>query len=603
MPDWSYHTLFKPVLHKLPVKVGREFIHRGMSTIASFLGGRAFIEFLGHMKNSHHLEQHLFGISFRSPVGLSGRIDPQLSGLKAFQHLGFGFIEVGPLSLRGVEHEPTPILHKKSERIDFDPSFSLSVRKAKAQLDTLKKKEVPLLLKLEGTGPERIKLIEELRPYADAFILNGDCEKGIDRKEIKRHTRNIPVLLSYQASSSVFEAIQDLRNIDGIVIEESGTIKNFKGFIQAVKAKVGPTIPIIASGGIQHPKDALALLQSGASLVFVSSGYVFSGPGLPKRINELILDSKKIEPPHIQGWIWYWLFGLMIFLGGLLALLFSMSVVILPYDESFLGLVRREIIEFNSNILYFMAHDRMTLAGTMISGGFLYMQLAKYGVKKGLHWARKAINIAAITGFLGILLFIGYGYFDWLHGVFWLILLPFFILGFFKTKHATQSPSGKNLFNTTIWKRSLYGQLAFVILGFSLLLGGLIISFIGVTTVFVPTDISYLCITPEALNEYNQRLIPVIAHDRAGFGSALVSVGALVLMISLWGIRQGEKWIWWTLTLGAIPAFLSGLITHYVIGYTDFGHLQPAYFALLLYVIGCFYTAPFLVGTNQGKKL
>jgi dihydroorotate dehydrogenase len=137
-----------------------------------------------------------------------------------------------------------------------------------------------------------------------------------------------------------------------------------------------------------------------------------------------------------------------------------------------------------------------------------------------------------------------------------------------------------------------------VILGLSLALGGIVISVIGASSVFVPTDLSYLCLTPEALNEFNERLIPVIAHDRAGFGSALLSVGLLVLMLTLWGIRAGERWVWWTFTIGAIPAFSSGIATHFIIAYTDFFHLLPAYFALLLYIIGVISTAPFLLKRN-----
>jgi dihydroorotate dehydrogenase len=242
----------------------------------------------------------------------------------------------------------------------------------------------------------------------------------------------------------------------------------------------------------------------------------------------------------------------------------------------------------------------MTLAGTMISGGFIYMQLARYGIRTGQHWARKAVNIAGITGFLGILLFIGYGYFDWLHGLFWAILLPLFITGYVKSKHAIHSPRSSNLFNHLSWKRSLIGQLCFIILGLSLVVGGIVISLIGATSVFVPTDLTYLCLSSEAINEFNNRLIPVIAHDRAGFGSALLSVGLLVLMLALWGIREGERWIWWTFLIGALPAFLSGLVTHFVIGYTDFVHLLPAYITVILYLFGVLFLAPYLL--NRSSK-
>lgn len=80
------------------------------------------------------------------------------------------------------------------------------------------------------------------------------------------------------------------------------------------------------------------------------------------------------------------------------------------------------------------------------------------------------------------------------------------------------------------------------------------------------TDLGFLCMSPEMFDQISKNFIPVIAHDRAGFGSALVSVGLLVLMISLWGFRKGERWIWNTLCLGASPAFIAGIGTHFYIG-------------------------------------
>ncbi|MFP3359353.1 dihydroorotate dehydrogenase, partial [Planococcus sp. SIMBA_143] len=131
------------------------------------------------------------------------------------------------------------------------------------------------------------------------------------------------------------------------------------------------------------------------------------------RIYEAMNDSAFQE--ESRGWKDYFLFGLFIMIGGLIALVLSLTSIVLPYDESFMQLSREELLLFNERLLWFMAHDRMTLAGTMISGGIVYMTLSYYGVKNGLLWAKQAIDIAAIIGFLGILLFIGYGYFDWLH--------------------------------------------------------------------------------------------------------------------------------------------------------------------------------------------
>lgn len=595
MPDWSYHTLFKPILQKLPPSHSREFIHRGMSFLSSTSIGEKVIEFLGHMSPSKNIQKHLFNIPFTSPVGLSGKIDPNLSGLKAFQNLGFGFIEIGPVSIHGSVGKGDLQINPKKEQIFGVPNSSIKLSTVKDRLDSHLKKKIPFFIRVEGTLPE-IKLIcEDLFHYSAGFIINRHAFISDAQFDQFREQINKPIILA--CSSNHLYEIEKLENYhpDGILLEETGTPENLNQALAVIKKLVPRNIPIITSGGVKEPSDAIKLLENGATLIMLGYDYVFAGPGLPKRINEAYSHRQTKGLKVCQGWIWYWLFGLAITIAGFIALFFSMTSVILPYDETFLGILRKDIIDYNPYILSFMSHDRMTLSGTMISGGIIYMQLARYGIKNGLHWARKAVNIGGIIGFLGILLFIGYGYFDWLHGLFWLILLPFFIVGFVKSRTAQESPTSINLFNHKSWRLSLYGQLSFILLGASLAVGGVVISLVGVSSVFVPTDISYICMTPEMLNDFNQRLIPVIAHDRAGFGSALLSVGLLVLMLALWGIREGERWIWWTFTIGAIPAFASGIATHFFIGYTDFVHLLPAYIALLLYVSGVICTAPFLL--------
>ncbi|MFP3489580.1 dihydroorotate dehydrogenase, partial [Staphylococcus sp. SIMBA_130] len=91
--------------------------------------------------------------------------------------------------------------------------------------------------------------------------------------------------------------------------------------------------------------------------------YVEVGPGLPKRIYEAMNDSAFQE--ESRGWKDYFLFGLFIMIGGLIALVLSLTSIVLPYDESFMQLSREELLLFNERLLWFMAHDRMTLAGTL----------------------------------------------------------------------------------------------------------------------------------------------------------------------------------------------------------------------------------------------
>ena len=63
----------------------------------------------------------------------------------------------------------------------------------------------------------------------------------------------------------------------------------------------------------------------------------------------------------------------------------------------------------------------------------------------------------------------------------------------------------------------------------------------------------------DVLGAVNPRLLPLVAHDRAGFGGALVSDGIGVLLISLWGFRAGARWVWWTLFGAGLPGFAAAL--------------------------------------------
>lgn len=609
MPDWSYHTLFKPVLTRLPNSNGREFIHRGMNLISTFPGGSWIIKNLGHTEPALKLKKSIFGISISNPVGLSGKIDPLLTGTKAFGHLGLGFIEVGPVTTNTNKSIAPQFTQEKDNIVYAYTLESLGIEAIVDKLKGLQGVNKPIFIRIGATGSiqETISLIQKLVNYSDAFIIEEWIEDD-DFIGLKSALKSKPLLYSFSHEKLEIEYISSLVGkgyIDGIIIEEQvvdteygqlyplNQSKNLSNTIQEIKASLNT--PIIISGGIEEPKDALCLFESGADLVMLSSGYVLSGPGLPKRINEALVDVKSAERTEYSGWIWHWMFGFIMLVAGLIALLVSMTVVILPYDETFLQISREQIMTINPNILRFMQHDRMTVAGTMISGGFLYMQLARHGVRYGMQWAKKAIHIAGTVGFLGILLFLGFGYFDWLHGLLWLLLLPFFLLGYRATKNFNEHPTSKNRTNHIAWEKSLWGQLSFVSLGISFIFAGIYISIVGVTGVFIPTDLLYICMNPEQLKEINDRLIPVIAHDRAGFGSALISVGLLVLMLALWGFQQGEKWVWYTFLIGGIPAFSAGIVTHFVIGYTTFIHLLPAYLGVLLFVAGLVLTRDFFL--------
>lgn len=212
----------------------------------------------------------------------------------------------------------------------------------------------------------------------------------------------------------------------------------------------------------------------------------------------------------------------------------------------------------------------------MISLGIIYCFLSLFGLRQNLHWSKVIVGVSCLIGFGNLFYMIGHGYFDPLH----LLLSAFMFLLFILFLVSSDSPNSNigsmNRHNSYFWRLSLWGQLCFVVLGFAFFIGGIVILIVGMTTVFVPEDLQFLGISTESLASY-PNLVPLISHDREGFGGILLAEGLAILLISLWGYREGESWIWWMLLFGGIPGYLGAIGVHIQIGYLDQVHLSPAY--------------------------
>ncbi|KRF01772.1 hypothetical protein ASG89_25785 [Paenibacillus sp. Soil766] len=673
MPDWSYHTLFKPLLFRLSGRRARDLTLHAIGGLSRMPGGTFVIRTMGHMEMSPLLASELAGVPVACPVGLSGGLDPHGTAHKALAQFGLGFIELGPVTVRAVQShasitrmaEEEAIVYSDGYENDGADAFAARLRKGTGH-------RLPHFVRLRpmpGSSPrealsEQRELLTKLAPYAAGFTLDGLAEGWPSdmalaylaevRQLAQAAAPGKPVLVyvPQQLPEGELQAVMDTaRSFSGVVLgdaqREPGTRRECVGGgasllsaqlskVRLLRESLGERSAIVAAGGVHQPEDARALLAAGANSVMLHSGLVYAGPGLPKRINEAILydritapatsasypsgwsstptsssvqtspsvlisSAPRPSPSFWANWGWMSLLGLGMMIGGVLAWFIAATTVLLPYDEDFLGQTRSDIIRFNRHLLHFMSHDRITLAGTMISIGIFYYQLAHHGLRYGLHWARTAVISSCVVGFSSFFLYLGYGYFDPLHAAAAVVLLPMLLLTLRGLKdHPSRKPPG--LRNDRVWLRAQWGQCCFVILGFGLGIGGLTISFVGVTDVFVPSDLAYLGLTSSQLSDWSDGIIPLIAHDRAGFGGALFSLAVAITASALWGVNQGEGWLWWTFLWGGLPGFAAGLMVHFHIGYTDFVHLLPVYIAVLLYVGGLYFTYPYLVGRADGNS-
>jgi dihydroorotate dehydrogenase len=653
MPDWFYRTVSQPVLFRLPAKSARSLALGFMGGLSRLPLGSRVIDFLGHMRADKRLRQSFIGIDFASPLGLGPWLDTRAQALVALARFGFGFLEAGPVTLEGKRSAASFERLDESEALWFkEPLDALSLDEAKARFAKAAKQEVPLIIRLgcaEGTSrrqviEEQARLIQELAPNAALFsltTLSKALAEGWSQEEWREYLQAIlrgaqespeprpysygprPLLLCIAADEGerVAPFIEETMKagisglvVDGSVAAESGgrivgrpVKEHALELLRFLRQRFGSAPFIIASGGLHEPADALELKSAGANLVQADSGLVFTGPGLPKRTNDAFLFeatrslSEPLEAQRLPQLTWFWttLMGAGMIFGSLLALVIAATKVVLPYDEAFVGLTRDGLNALNPRLLAFMAHDRVTLAGTMVAIGVMYVGLSVSGIRRGLHWAQQSVFLSAFTGFASFFLFLGFGYLDTFHAFVTGSLLQLLLLGVHARLGSYVPESAPDLRTDWKWRWSLWGQLLLVIHGFALLAAGAAISFVGITQVFVHEDLEFMQTTAEALRSANERLVPLIAHDRATLGGMLLASGWVFLMPALWGFRRGSVWLWRTLLVAGLAAYAAAIGVHYAVGYKGMKHLLPAFGGLALFLAGLILSYPFMKAKNR----
>ena len=273
----------------------------------------------------------VFGVRFPNPVGLAAGMDKNGVALRAWPALGFGFVEVGTVTLHAQPGNPRPRLFRLPatgaivNRMGFNNAGAAALA---ARLRRLGRLPYPLGISL---GKSKVTPLAEavddyvgslriLGPHGDYFAVNVSSPNtpGLrslqDRAflgdllgALREHTDR-PLLvkvapdLTDPALAEMLEVAAEHR-IDGIiatnttvsragvVAAESALANSQEGglsgppvhdrVIQVVKLITSQSsIPVIGVGGVDSPAAARRLVDAGASLVQLYTGLVYQGPAL-----------------------------------------------------------------------------------------------------------------------------------------------------------------------------------------------------------------------------------------------------------------------------------------------------------------------------------
>jgi fatty acid desaturase len=282
--------------------------------------------------------------------------------------------------------------------------------------------------------------------------------------------------------------------------------------------------------------------------------------------------------------------AIVLILSGLFALCLGVAGRFLPHDERFLGMTANQLCSLHGcRIVHFMVHDRVSFGGAVLAVGSLYVWLVEFPLRQGQAWAWWALLLSGLVGFSSFLAYLGYGYLDTWHGLATLGLLPGHVLGLIRSRRTlAQLGDIRSALDPPVrwpWNSAPgLGRACLLLTSAGLVLGGGTILAVGMTCVFVPQDLAYMGLGVKDLYALNPRLVPLIAHDRAGFGGAVCSCG-VALFFSVWCGTPSPQ-LWCVLAAVGVSGFGTAIAVHPAVGYDDAVHLAPAVLGAVTYLVG-----------------
>ncbi|MDI6103588.1 quinone-dependent dihydroorotate dehydrogenase [Actinoplanes sp. NEAU-A12] len=281
----------------------------------------------------------VFGVRFPNRVGLAAGVDKNGVALQAWPALGFGFVEVGTVTAKPQPGNDKPRLFRAKDsegivnRMGFNNAGAAALAERLAELGPpgSAKRPVPIGVSL---GKSKVTPLEDavedylasyrlLQSYADYIAVNVSSPntpglRTLQDKDsigalLQALAGPVPVLVKI-APDLTEPAIAELLEVclahgaagiiatnttlsrDGLapadrhLASEAGGLSGApltarsRQVVRFVHTESGGRLPIIGVGGIMSADDASRLLDAGASLVQLYTGFIYRGPDLVKAV-------------------------------------------------------------------------------------------------------------------------------------------------------------------------------------------------------------------------------------------------------------------------------------------------------------------------------
>jgi dihydroorotate dehydrogenase len=345
-----YKHIIRPLLFLLSPEVVHRIVGGALRIVCRIPGGRRFLRFMFAYRRSD-LEREVFGIKFPNPVGLAAGFDKNGSLYDEMGALGFGFVEVGTVTPKAQPGNLRPRSFRLKKDSALVNRMGFNNEGLENMVRNLRRRNRRGLVIGANLGKnsttdnadapaDYLKLFRNLYEYADYFAVNVSCPNVRDVTALQNRDsvmailtplfefrrgqneyRPIVLKISPDLSDSEIDTMVDIMMetpLDGMIATNTTTrrdgLKSPRKLVESigngglsgaplteraievvarVHARSEGRYPIIGVGGIMTPRDAQRMIDAGASLVQVYTGFIYNGPAFMRRICKYLRTSAK----------------------------------------------------------------------------------------------------------------------------------------------------------------------------------------------------------------------------------------------------------------------------------------------------------------------
>ena len=302
------------------------------------------------------LEREVFGIRFRNPIGIAAGYDRNGEIFRPLLAIGFGFVEIGTVTPRPQQGNPKPRVFNLPEDQAILNRIGLTSKGFEAVLNNIRKEHQGIILgcnigKNTVTPPDEaamdyLRVFRNLYQYIDYFTVN--VSYNTTHKQYVPRTREsimaiLEPLFNFRRGQNQYRPIllkisPDLTNeeidlmtdimvdtpLDGIIATNATTHPQGLNTPQEELRKVGSgaisgkplteraievvrrvherckgTYPIIGVGGLMTGDDVKRMMEAGATLVQVYTGFIYNGLGFAGDLCKSLITPETPETAEI----------------------------------------------------------------------------------------------------------------------------------------------------------------------------------------------------------------------------------------------------------------------------------------------------------------